>query len=229
MNNESFYIKKIGSRGKIIIWLVDGNKIRRDLDIEFTNFGQHFRFPFIPEYEFWLDKEAVPNERRFFIEHLLTEWRLMKDNLSYFEASEVANKKELSEREKAGDLKKVTDENGQLLINKLRCRFLKKVNDKISIWLVFGRLVRSVFHVEFTEGGHDLVYKYIPKNEVWLDNDLLFQERPYVILHELYERSLMEKGIGYDEAHDKANEIEWQSRHDGKKLKENLALLGFTS
>lgn len=227
MHNKDFYLKKIGSRGKIIIWLVDGNKIRRDLDIEFTNFGEHFEFSFIPEYEFWIDKEAVPNERRFFIEHLLTEWRLIKNGLPYAEAAEIANKKECSERKKAGDLKKITDKKGRLLVDKVRCRLLKNINDKISVLLVSGRLVRSIFDINFTEGGHDLVYGYIPKKEVWLDNDLTEKERPYVILHELYERSLMEKGISYDDAHRKASKAEWQSRHDEKKLRENLSLLGW--
>jgi len=106
MDKKDFYLKKIGKRGKIKIWLVDGSKIRRDLDKEFTNFGQHFSFPFIPKYEFWIDKEAVSNERRFFIDHLLVEWKFMKDGYSYSMALKLADEKELSERKKAGDFKK---------------------------------------------------------------------------------------------------------------------------
>lgn len=227
MNNKKFYIKKISSRGRITIWLVDGNKIRSELNIEFTNCGHHFDFSFIPEYEFWIDKEAVPNERRFFIEHLLTEWRLIKDGLSCAQAVEIANKKERSERKKAGDLKKITDKKGRPSVDKVRCRFLKKINDKISVWVISGRLVRSIFDINFTEGGHDLVYDYVSKKEVWLDNDLTEKERLFVILHELYERSLMERGLSYDDAHRKASKVEWQSRHDEKKLWENLSLLGW--
>ena len=223
MDRKNFYLKKIGSRGKIVIWLVDGIKIRRDLDKEFTNFGQHFCFPFIPKYEFWIDREAVPNERRFFIDHLLIEWQLMKKGYPYSRAFRLADEKELSERKKAGDFKKAMNEKGVLSVDKVHCRLLETINNKISIWLVRGRLVRSVFDVNFTEGGHDLVYNYIPKNEVWLDNDVLAKERAYIILHELYERSLMEQGLAYSTAHRKASDIEWRARHDKEKLRENLA------
>lgn len=224
MNKNNFYIKKIGQRGKILIYLVDGSKIRSKLDKEFTNFGQHFRFPFIPKYEFWLDKEAVPNERRFFIDHLLIEWQLMNNGSSYSEALEKADRKERSERRKASNFKKESDKS---LIKKIHCRKLKEINE-ISVWLVRGCLVRNFFDVEFTEGGHDLVYKYVPKNEVWLDNDVLMKERKYIILHELYERSLMEKGLKYIQAHKKASRLEWQCRNNKDRLENILKELGWS-
>lgn len=218
MDKKDFYLRKIGRRGKIDIWLVDGAKIRRDLEKDFTNFAEHYYFSFIPKYEFWLDKEAVPNERRFFIEHLLTEWRLMDSGMPYKKAKEIAVQKELSERRKTRDLEKVIGKDGRPSLEKIRCRLLRKTGEGVSVWLVYGRLVRSVFDVSFTEGGHGLVYQYIPKNEVWLDNDVLAKERDYIILHEFAERSLMERGLGYQEAHRRASRIEWQARHDKEKL-----------
>jgi len=210
--NKNIRLKKIGQRGKIKIWLVDGAVVRRDLDPEFTNFGQHYRFKFIPEYEFWIDKEAVPDERRFFIDHLLTEWRLMRKGISYSEAADIANTKERSERIKALDLRKILDNKGQPDIEKFRLRLLEKIPNGVSVWLVDGKLVRTVFDVEFTEGGHDLIYDFVPKNEVWIDNDVLEEERKFVILHETYERELMKKGMLYPLAHKKASKIEWQAR-----------------
>jgi len=194
MGKPGYYLKKIGQRGRIKIWLVDGAVVRRDLDPEFTNFGQHFRFKFIPEFEFWIDKEAVSNERRFFIDHLLTEWRLMRKGVSYNEALDIANNKERSERLKALDLRRVIDERGRPDVAKLHLRLLEKTPRGVSIWLVDGKLVRSIFDVEFTEGGHDLIYDFIPKNEVWIDNDVSEGERKYVILHK------------------KASRAEWQAR-----------------
>lgn len=223
---KKFHLKKIGHRGKIVIWLVDGAGIRSNLGKEFTNFGHHFDFAFIPKYEFWLDKEAVPNERRFFIDHLLTEWRLIKTGYSRSAAAKMADSKERSERIKAGGLKKIINNQGAPLIKKIHDRLLKKIK-KSSVWLVRGDLVRNIFNIEFTEGGHDLVYNFVPKDEVWIDNDVLAKERSYVILHELYEHSLMEKGLIYPEAHRKASKIEWKARHNKKKLEENLALLGW--
>lgn len=215
-DKKDFYIKKVGQRGKISIWIVDGNKIRSSLEREFTNFGQHFRFPVIPEYEFWLDKEAVPNERKFFVDHLLVQWRLMEKGVPYLEALDKADKKEMAERKKAGDIKKIKKEKGDSLMKKIHRGLWGKTNEGISIWLVDGRLVRSVFDVNFTEGGHDLVYSYVPGSEVWLDDDVVEHEREYIVLHELYERSLMKGGLPYKEAHKKASRAEWEARHGDK-------------
>lgn len=227
MNLKDFYLKKLGRRGKIVIWQVDGEKVRRDLDEEFTNFGQHFRFNYIPVYEFWIDKEAVPDERRFFIDHLLVEWRAMKNGTSFIKASDLADIKERVERYKAGDVKKIWDKSGEIDFGKIHLKLMKKLNNKLSVWLVDGRLVRSVFNIEFTEGGHDQVYNFVPVNEVWIDNDIIVEERPYVILHELYERGLMTDGLPYKQAHRRASRIEWQSRHDEQKLQENLKIVGW--
>lgn len=210
-------LKPLGHRGNIALWLVDGAAIRRDLDPDFTNFGQHFRFNYIPENEFWLDREAVPNERRFFVDHVLTEWKLMKHGYSYNYANGKANKRERTERAKAAIIKKTT--------KPVRGAFIKHAHKKLlgtaaefKIWLVDGRYVRSKYDVEFTEGGHDLVYSYVPKNEIWLDDDLIAEERPYVLLHELYERLNMKQGLTYPASHNKALIIEWKARHGLTKL-----------
>ncbi len=218
MNLVNCRLKKIGRRGKIDIWLVDGSKIRKNLEKEFTNFGQHFRFPFIPEYELWIDQEAVPNERKFFIDHLLVEWQLMRKGVHYLIALEAGEEKERSEREKAGDPKKVFGKDGSADWDKIHQKLLAKTRNGLSVWLVNGRLVRSCFYISFTEGGHDLVYKFIPKNEIWLDNDLLPKEIPYVFLHELYERGQMSQGLDYATAHKKASRREWQARNKAKLL-----------
>jgi hypothetical protein len=56
------YIEKIDRHGPIDIWIVDGAYIRGHIDEEFTNFGQHYRYPYIPLHEFWLDREAHADE-----------------------------------------------------------------------------------------------------------------------------------------------------------------------
>ena len=50
------YLNKVGARGSITIWIVDGTYVRTHMDEEFTNYGQHFAFRFIPENEFWIDR-----------------------------------------------------------------------------------------------------------------------------------------------------------------------------
>ncbi|MBL7059359.1 hypothetical protein ISS08_02820 [Candidatus Pacearchaeota archaeon] len=228
IDKKDFYIKKIDTRGNIEIWSVDGEKIRSDIDKEFTNFGQHFCFPYIPEDEFWLDNEASPNEQDFFIDHLLVEKRLMQAGIPRLEALDKANKKENLERIKAGDLKTVKKSDGNIDINKIHKQLLGETNEKIFVWLVDGRLVRSVFDLNFTEGGHDFVYNYVPKNEVWIDDDIFTDERQFILIHELFERSLMEKGKKYQDAHKKASKLEWTTRHNQHKLTEEFKKLGWT-
>ena len=226
-NKKNFYLKKIDQRGHIEVWLVDGKKVRRDVNEEFTNFGQHFHFPFIPENEFWLDNEATSNEQNFFIDHLLVERKLMKNGVPYLEALEKANKKEAVERARAGDLKIIKTNSDEIILNKIHKQFLEIADKKIFIWLVDARLVRSVFDLNFTEGGHDFVYNYIPSSEVWLDDDIFPNERPFVLLHELFERQLMaEQTLVYSEAHKLASQLEWKARHNKKNLEEVLFNLG---
>ncbi len=223
---NNIYIKKIGKRGKINIFIVDGKEVRGNVDEEFTNFGEHFAYPAIPEYEFWLDHEAKPNERRFFIDHLLAEWRAMKAGVPWRKAMEIGNAKEQLERKRTKDLKKILDRRGVPSAKKVHSKLLGKAG-KISVWLVEGRLVRSDFDIDFTEGGHDRVYNYVPKNEVWIDNDIMPEERPFVLLHELYERLHMGRGLTYNQAHSHASRLEWSARHDEKKLKKHLTELGW--
>lgn len=227
MKKPDYYLKKIGQRGKIEIWLVDGAKIRATLDPEFSNYEHHYinSKKIIPEYEFWIDKEAVPNERRFFIDHLLTEWQLMRKGVSLHEAQRIANNKEHSERLKTTDWRKILDKKGRPDATKFRVRLLQKARGGISIWLVDGKPVRDIYNVEFTEGGHDLVYDFIPQKEVWIDNDVMSEERPFIILHETCERILMAKGLDYPAAHRKSSRVEWQSRQNPKIMTENLKKL----
>lgn len=224
--NKDIYIKKNGMRGKIKIWIVDGKKVRNSLDEEFTNFGEHFAYPVVPEYEFWLDQEAKPNERHFFIDHLLAEWRAMKSGVPFRKAMAIGDAKEQLERKRTKDLKKILDRRGVPSAKKVHSKLLGKAG-KLSVWLINGRLVRSDFDINFTEGGHDRVYNYVPKNEVWLDDDIIPAERTYVLLHELFERLQMGKGLTYNQAHRRASLLEWRARHNEKEFKKNLARLGW--
>ncbi len=83
-------------------------------------------------------------------------------------------------------------------------------NDKVSIYQVNGFYIRNQVDINFTEGGHDYLYEWIPKGEIWLDNVNKI-EHSFIALHELAERRLMSGGMDYDEAHEKANISEKQS------------------
>ncbi|HUL43312.1 MAG TPA: hypothetical protein VLY03_03035 [Bacteroidota bacterium] len=216
------YLKNVGTRGKITIWVVDGTYVRTHLDEEFTNYGQPLVFDCIPKNEFWLDKEEAEDEQKFFIDHLLVEHRLMEKGMQYDDALEAADKVEMAERKKAGDVRKLTKGKNLPDAKKVHVRLWKKLESGVSVWIIDGRLVRSVFDDDFTEGGHDYVYEFVPQNEVWIDNDLEESERPYVLLHELHERNLMSKGWPYSKAHEDSSKIEYHNRHHPNEL--HLAL-----
>jgi len=225
---EIFHLKKLSRFGKLSAWIVNGQKIRETIEPEFTNFGQHYSFSFIPENELWIDKEASPDERRFFLDHLLMEYKLMEAGLPYERAIEIAGAKEKLERQRAKEVKKILKKTSFPPPNSVHEKLWGETANKISVWIVDGKIVRSVYFVDFTEGGHDLVYSFVPDGQVWLDNDLKAIERPYVLLHELYERSLMKKGLTYSQAHWRASKLEWSSRHNEDQLKSKLLELGWS-
>lgn len=195
------YIRKFGKVSGFTVWIVDGKHIRDNLDEEFTNFGQHLNFKIIPKNEFWIDREKSGNESRFFITHMLAEHRLIINGKTFDQARIYANKLERKERANSELCKKVCKKikaNEKTLV-KIHKKLLKEYsNNKIKMWIVNEELVRNLFFTEFTEGGHDKVYSFVPKGEIWIDDDLNSKERKFVILHELHERNLMAKGWNYD-------------------------------
>jgi hypothetical protein len=221
------YIRKAETRGGIAVWIVDGTYVRTNIDEEFTNFGQHYAFTFIPEGEFWIDREGKPDELRFFVAHLLVEHRLMAQGVSYDDALGAADSVELGERRKAGDVARLTKGGNLPDPASVHLTLWKHLTSGVNVWIVDGRLVRSVFDVDFTEGGHDHVYEFVPPGEVWIDNDLEELERPYVLLHELHERNLMAKGGDYDSAHEDSSRLEYYCRHNPDQLHAALAREGW--
>ena len=222
------YIQKVEELGNLQVWFVDGIYIRKNIDEEFTNFGQHYRFPYIPMNEFWIDREAENDERRFFIEHLLVEHRLMAKGVPYEKALVAADRAERKERRRAGDLSLLTHKGQQLPDgHDVHERLWRKLENGLSVWIVNGRLVRSVFDIDFTEGGHDYIYEFVPQNEVWIDNDIEEPERGYVLLHELHERNRMASGWTYNKAHAESSRLEYHCRHHPDELHDALVAEGW--
>ena len=221
---EKPYLRKLEDVSEFEVWEVDGMYVRNNLNREFTNFGQHFRFPFIPKHQFWIDKENSSDETAYYIDHMIVEWHLMHQGVDYDTAIAKADRQEQKERKKSMLMKKV----GKEMTNAIR-KIPKEVyvhrltNSKSpQIWIVSGELVRDLFFIDFTEGGHHFVYDFVPYNEVWLDNDLVPKEREFVLLHELHERYLMFKGWTYNHAHSSASYVEYQCRRKPSLLAESL-------
>ncbi len=219
------YLKKIGNFAGFKVYYVSGYWIRKNLDKEFTNFGQHYKFSFIPKDEFWIDHEHGRREATYFIYHLLREYRLMEEGKSYDEAIDEADIIEHRERSKGLILKRLRKIKAkETIIKKIhKKQILKNKSGKIKIWVIRGDLVRSLFRIDFTEGGHDKVYSFIPANEVWLDDDLYKKDVAFVLIHELFERTKMAKGMNYSDAHKLASELEFWLRHHPKSIRRILS------
>lgn len=222
------YIQKVETRGDFKIWIVDGEFIRGNIDEEFTNFGQHYRYTYIPQMEFWIDREAEHNEISFFIDHLLVEYTLMARGVPYDQALVEADKAERRERRRSSDVRAIFHQGtlpADLAV--VHETLWKKLESGLSVWIVNGRLVRSLFDVDFTEGGHDHVYEFVPQGEVWIDDAIVENERGFVLLHELHERNRMAKGMPYSQAHTESSKLEFQCRHHPDELHDALAAEGW--
>jgi hypothetical protein len=216
------YVRKLDQIGEVSVWIVNGPYIRKTIDEEFTNFGQHFRFRFIPRKELWIDQEHGPGEQQFFIDHLLVEHRLMAGGMDYDKALVKADAVERNERRRSQQVADVLSLDREHIVEDIHKTLLKKYSGTVKVWVVKGELVRSVYFIDFTEGGHDKVYRFVPRNEVWLDDDLASAERKFVLLHELHERYLMNLGWPYSRAHRSASKIEYHCRAYPEDLEASL-------
>jgi hypothetical protein len=71
--------------------LVDGKRVRDKKNIDFALAGHNLRYSFIPKKEVWMEKTIKPKERKFIKIHELYENGLMKRNVSYGKAHNMAN------------------------------------------------------------------------------------------------------------------------------------------
>jgi hypothetical protein len=193
------YIRKIAERGKYKIREVNGFYVRNHINVEFTNFGSKLEIPEIPENEIWLDKEMDKNDYKYYIHNMLLRNVLVDNDIPYDVAFDVSTMTELVQRK---------EERNEKQKDKI---YLMDIG-KLKVYLVNSAWVRKTYYIHFTEGGHHYVYKWVPKMEVWMDDDLTFKDFPFVLLHELYERRRMKKGEEYHPAHKKASAMELKMR-----------------
>jgi hypothetical protein len=222
---KSFYTKNIGKMDGLSVWLVDGEKVRKNIDENFVQYDHHARFRFIPTDEIWIDKETNEGERKYFLENIFRERKFMSEGMSLEEAVEKADKIETQERHDSPRIKNIlnTHRARKKSLEKIRKEKLETYSSEtIYVYLVRGELVRDIYLVEYAEGGHDLVYSFIPKGEVWIEEILHPSEQKFIILHELHERFLMSQGKDYPHAHKGATIIEDRFRENPNGLEERI-------
>ena len=205
------YIKKLSKpfRG-LTVCIVDSEYIRNHLSIAFTNAGHHYSFKFIPKNEIWIDQDIEPKEFPIFVREMATERSQMAKGKAY----DPAYEKGWKQAEKA---RKTLPDDHSVKIKKLM------EYKGLKVFLVDGFEVRKKFNQDFVEGGHGRVYDYIPKNEIWLEQDPHIKDVLAVFLHEITEYNLMgNKHWSYIKAHNAANRNELKARKNKESLKQAL-------
>lgn len=225
MNRRNkYHIKRIATLRDDSVWLVDGKRIRKDLNENFVKFGHNDRFPFIPKDELWIDEETDFREHHFYLDHLFAERTLIDFGMIQDKADDIAAILEAHDREKAMPRKAVAlKDDRDALVKKIRVReFSPFSREYLRVWLVDGKTVRDFLLTDFAEGGHDRVYPFVPCDEIWIEEILSEQERRFTLLHELHERHLMGKGKQYPQAHHGATIVEDRYRDHPEKLEDRI-------
>jgi len=175
------------------IKIVDGFKIRNTFDDEFGILADYINTPYMKPGEIWLDRAFLAEKKKILAEY--NENRKLVKKFGYEKAKKMMRFKVAK----------------NFKIETVKIALLKKQGN-LKIYLVKGRKIRDNLDPNFYFGGHYLVYNYVPRNEVWIDDSVTPKERKYILVHELFELNLMKKGKSYNNAHDYANAAEKEAR-----------------
>ena len=224
------YIKKICKINRLSFFYVNGAYIRKHLEKDFVTNADYKKYKFIPKKEIWIEQEFSKKEYEYYIKFFLAKAKYLSQGKPYKKAVRLGNIIEQKQRNKSKIVQKLRKLSKKQQIIKIHKKFLKNYsNKKIKTWIVKGFLVRSLYYLDFTAGGHDKVYKFIPEKEIWIDDATNPKETFLTLLHELYERKLMSKDKtsktikkSYEKAHEKALKIESYYRNNPKALKQRI-------
>jgi hypothetical protein len=209
------YLAHLAEVHEVHCWLVDGCFIRNHRDVDFTNGAHALSRRYIPRNEIWIDREAPgAGELRFLIAHLVEEHALMRAGVPYLNALLRANRTERRLRRSALASPELRGADARQRVRKEKIGEL----DGDQVWIVDGRGVRDRFDPNFTQGGHGLRYRFIPRHEIWIDDAIAERELDPTLGHEAHELALMRQGWRYDPAHESALAFE-------KKLRSRLVAM----
>lgn len=200
------YLKLYRKFGSYTAWIVDGEWLRKNVDIDFTNFAYHGDKSYVPDKQWWLDVDLGIKEYDFYLANVMTRYWTVKEGGSVDEARITGDKVEKKERSRANP-KKYTDIDSEDVDKKDAGKI-----GSVQVSIVAGDQVRAIDE-DYWGGGHDLVYSYVkPKRTIWLDNSQLPKSYRKMLVHEYFERSLMAFGIKYEQAHFRASIVEHYCR-----------------
>ncbi len=185
-------------------------------DEEFGSFATHDEFSdVIEKHAVWISEKLAPKEGLFFLANALTYLARQAagaTDKAYDDA--IAVERTLRER-----INGIEYRNGQphkqIPDSIYLDEYLTLPDPKgpVTVRLVDGNLVRSYYKTDYTQGGHNFVYPWVPKSQIWVEDGVDHREIHFIVCHEYLERRLMrDKDLGYDYAHDIASQLEFDLR-----------------
>jgi hypothetical protein len=186
-------------------------------DEEFGNFATREEFPdLIPEAEIWISEQQAEEEGIFFIANALRRMKGRAGGMEESMAYEAGLEVERFLREKINGLEYRDGKPHARVPEKIYLHEYITLPDEqypVKVWIVDGNLVRSYYKTDYTEGGHGVVYPWVPRREIWIEGAVDHREVPFIVAHEYTEHRLMrDEGLDYDRAHEIAAKMEFHLR-----------------
>lgn len=92
--------RKLGKIGKLTAYIVNGERVRNEIDIDFTMGGSSARYLYVPLNEIWLDGNMNALDATATLLHEYSEYLSMMDGKSYEAAHDLASADEQFLRDK---------------------------------------------------------------------------------------------------------------------------------
>ena len=101
---DKIKVENIGTIAGMDVWLVDGELIRNEVDVDMVAGANPFRYLFVPNGELWIEKTSSPNDTIAIAVHERIESYLMDtEGLDYSDAHDSTNVYEISVRQAIDD------------------------------------------------------------------------------------------------------------------------------
>lgn len=208
-------VKRLGKRFGLNVLLIDPAKLRSKSlkDEEFGDYWCSQDSKEVKEGDVWIASTLSPQEIKYAIEQAYHRIKFIKSGMSKNDSYDIALAITKAHREKSE--KKFLKNTNVISFSKVYKNKLGEITQSdgtVSIWVVKGRMVRDIFRTDYVEGGHGIVYPWLPRKEIWIDDTVPVGERKYIIKHESNERQDMLNGLDYEAAHERAAMAEFEMR-----------------
>lgn len=222
---RSFQKKRVTVQRGYTVFTVQplGIRDRAETDEEFTNFATHADFPaLIPRDEIWIDERLFPQEGIFYIANAIVRLEKLREGATDGRSYDAGLSVERHLRQQVTGMGFRNGRAHRRVPKTVYAQRYFTLPDKvfpIDVWCVHGNVVRCLYKTDYCEGGHGYVYPWVPRRQIWIEEDLKASEMPYIVSHEYLELRLMrDKGLAYDQAHRISAKVEFDLRRAGEVL-----------